>query len=65
MSEPQKQFLTYQEVAGRLDVSLMTVRKWAQRKQFEVVKIGRVVRVKSSEIDAFLERHTRIAVKGR
>jgi excisionase family DNA binding protein len=40
-------------------VSLRTVRRWIANDEFEVVQLGRSVRIRKSSFDAFLRRRRR------
>lgn len=50
------EFLTVAEVAELLKVNQQTVRNWVDRGELDAVRVGaRRVRVRTSELDAFLE----------
>jgi excisionase family DNA binding protein len=50
-------YLTLAQVAERLQVSIDTVRYWRRtRPEFPAVRLGRVVRVKETDLDAWIER---------
>ena len=52
------QFLTRNEVATLLNVSLRTVDNWIQGKAIQVVKIGRSIRITKSALDDFIQCRT-------
>jgi excisionase family DNA binding protein len=48
--------LTLEDVAERLNVSVMTVRRMIDRGDLDAFKVGSQLRVKESDLDAYLER---------
>lgn len=48
------EFLTIQEIASRFRVSKMTVYRWYHGGQVEGVRVGRLIRVKASSVEALL-----------
>ena len=53
------QMMTPRDVAKLLNVSLRMVYVWLARKDIPSIKIGRVVRIRKSELEAFLNGHSR------
>ena len=49
-----RKFLTVEELAKKLDVNPMTVRRMVQRKQLTGSKVGRALRFDPADVDAFL-----------
>ena len=54
--------LTLREGAERAHVSFPTFRRWIDRGEIPVVRIGRVVRVKVEDLERFIEARTVAAV---
>ena len=54
-----EQMMTPRDVAKLLNVSLRMVYIWLARKDIPSIKIGRVVRIRKSELEAFLDGHSR------
>jgi excisionase family DNA binding protein len=52
------ELLTLKEGAKRATVSFPTFRRWMDRGEFPIVRIGRVIRVRAEEIDRLLEART-------
>jgi excisionase family DNA binding protein len=61
MNDSKEILLSVSEVAGRLNVSTACIRRWILRRQIGVVKLGRLVRVSSSEIDRLIDSGSRPA----
>jgi excisionase family DNA binding protein len=59
MSAPLPELLTPQEVADRLKVSVDTVRALYNRGELEPTYVGRLVRIASADVVAYLNRHRR------
>ena len=57
MSASQERFLRLAEVQRMLGVSRSTVWRWENERGLKVVTIGGVVRVRESDLEAFLKRH--------
>ena len=53
------------ETANILRVQPKTVRQWIWRRQIDVVRIGRCVRIPQSAIDRMIERGTTPALEER
>lgn len=53
--------LTAEQVCDKLKISQRTLRKWTSQRQIPHVKLGRAVRFKESDIDAFIQRSYRPA----
>lgn len=51
----QDQFLTLQQVADRLQVSMSTVRRLVDAGKLKTVRIGRNLRVRSEDLAAYIE----------
>jgi excisionase family DNA binding protein len=57
--EPKSRLLTVEEAAERLGVKPSTIRSWIlKREKLEVVKVGRLVRIKEKSIGRFIDQHT-------
>jgi excisionase family DNA binding protein len=50
-------FLKLKEIQDLLDVSRTTVWRWQAEHGLKVVRVGDVVRVRESDLQAFLKRH--------
>jgi len=51
--------LTLREVADRTGLALKSVRAWAaQRRHLPTVRLGRAVRVREADLEAWLTAHT-------
>ncbi len=50
-------FLKLKDVQDRLGVSRYTVWRWQAERGLKVVRVGGTVRVRESELEAFLGRH--------
>jgi len=50
-------YLKLREVQARLGVSRTTLWRWQAEHGLKVVRIGDVVRVRESDLEAFLQRH--------
>lgn len=48
-------FLTVEQVAEKLGVAEITVRKWLQRKDLQGYKFGKLWKVKESDLERFIE----------
>lgn len=51
----EPEYLTVEEVAGRLKVKEKTVREWIARGMLEAYKIGKVWRIRSDHLDQAME----------
>lgn len=51
----QERYLRAEDIAGRLNVSPITVRKWLREGKLKGLRAGRLWRVKESDLQAFLE----------
>lgn len=51
----EETFYTLEEIAEKLKVSYMTVYRWVKDGKLKAVKAGKQYRVRSSELDKFLE----------
>jgi excisionase family DNA binding protein len=52
-----ERFLKLSEVQGMLGVSRTTLWRWQAEQGLRVVRVGDVVRVRESDLQAFLKRH--------
>jgi excisionase family DNA binding protein len=59
------QLLTVEQAATGLNVSVHTIRAWIARRKLAVVRLGRAVRVPSTEISKLIERGTIPALDDR
>jgi excisionase family DNA binding protein len=50
--------LTLEEVAQRLKVSVKTIRRWLQQGRLTGIKMGKLWRIRETELEAFIERQT-------
>ena len=50
------QLLTPKEAAARLKISRLTIGDWLRSGKLKGVKVGRLWRVRESELEAFLKR---------
>lgn len=51
------EILTPEECAGLLKMSVLTVRSYLRSGQLKGIKMGRVWRIRRSDLEAFLEAH--------
>ncbi|MFC1707049.1 helix-turn-helix domain-containing protein [Planctomycetota bacterium] len=59
LSETEREeLLKIEEVARELRVNTDTAYRWVRQKKLRHVRIGRTLRVRRSDLDAFLENHT-------
>lgn len=64
MSRPTSHevLLTVEQVAERLNLSPKTVRNWLGRRSLASVRLGRLVRIPSSDVERLLEEGLRPAL---
>ena len=57
---PAKKLLTRPEAAKYLGITEQTLAVWACTKRYDLayVKVGRLVKYRLADLDAFIERHT-------
>lgn len=55
------ELLTVHEFAATLQITVACVRRWIMERKITVVKVGRLVRIPTSEIDRLITRGTRLA----
>ncbi len=53
-----EEWLTLDEIAEELRVSVETVRRWIRTKQLKALSIGRGYRIRRKDFEDFLRRHT-------
>lgn len=53
-----EEWLTLDEIAEELRVSVETVRRWIRTKQLKALSIGRRYRIKRKDFEDFLRRRT-------
>jgi excisionase family DNA binding protein len=53
-----EEMLTLEEVAQRLKISIKTVRRWLQQGRLTGIKMGKLWRVRETELEAFMQRQT-------
>lgn len=53
-----EEWLTLDEIAEELRVSVETVRRWIRTKQLKALSIGRGYRIKRKDFEDFLRRRT-------
>ncbi|MDO9533523.1 MAG: helix-turn-helix domain-containing protein [Deltaproteobacteria bacterium] len=54
--KPQDQLLTPEEAAARLKISRLTIGDWFRSGKLKGVKVGRLWRVRESELEVFLRK---------
>ena len=55
VSNPREKLNTIPETAQQLNLSNSTIRSWIWQRRIESVRVGRVVRIRQSAIDAVIE----------
>jgi excisionase family DNA binding protein len=55
--DPNQEFLTIREAAANFHVSTRTVRRWIEDGEIPAYRVGRIVRIARSDLEAFLARH--------
>jgi excisionase family DNA binding protein len=58
MEENKDEFLTAQEVAARLKLHLTTIYTYINASKLPAVKLDGVVRIRASDLEAFLTAHS-------
>jgi excisionase family DNA binding protein len=53
--QPGERYLTPEDVAGRLSVSPLTVRRWLRKGELKGLKAGKQWRIREADLKAFLE----------
>jgi excisionase family DNA binding protein len=56
MPESQERLLSPNNVAERLNISPLTVRRWLKAGKMKGVRVGRLWRVRESDLEAFLQK---------
>jgi excisionase family DNA binding protein len=64
MSDNTQNLLSLSEVAERLNISLITVRRLIERGELPSLKIGKVRRVKPADLEAYLRKAARAGAAG-
>ena len=54
---PDVALLTVEDVAQRLKVSPSTVRRLIRRGGLKTVRLGRLIRIRPADLNAYIERH--------
>lgn len=57
MAELPQEFYTVKELADLLRITEMTIYRWVKRGEIVAYQIGRVMRFRRDDIEAFLEKH--------
>jgi len=57
--------LTVPEFALALRVQPSCVRRWIGERKIEIVRVGRLVRIPSTEVDRIIREGTRTAIRAR
>jgi len=67
MAEAEKtsKFVTVEGAAEMLGLRPATIRQWVWRRQIEVVRVGRSVRIRRAALDALVARGTTPALERR
>jgi len=52
---PPQPFLTPQEVSSLLQISVYTVRRWIKQGELPAYKVGRLWRIKNSDLEQWLD----------
>ena len=55
MSETEKRYLSADEIAKRLKVAPLTVRRWLKAGKLKGLRAGRLWRVRESDLESFLK----------
>lgn len=61
MNQVQGNLLTIREVAEYFRISEQTVYRWFSKGLLAAVRVGNVTRVRSEDLDAFIDAHTHAA----
>jgi len=59
----QDHLLTIDEVAARLSCTPRLVRAFVDRRELPVIKVGRLVRFDPADVDAYIQRRRREAIR--
>ena len=57
MAELPQEFYTVKELAKLLRVTEMTIYRWVKHRELVAYQIGRVMRFRRDDIEAFLKKH--------
>lgn len=57
-------FFSSEEVAARYSVKTTTVLEWIRRGELPAIKIGKLYRVRSDDLEAFEQRRRTVPQKG-
>lgn len=61
----EEKYFTPKEIAERLKVSLVTVRKWYQSGKLESTRAGHSIRISERQLDAFLKARNKPEETGK
>lgn len=59
------QLLTLREASERLSIKVPTVRKWIREGRIASIKIGKVVRISTEDVEALIQESYRLAQNWR
>jgi len=59
----EQSLLTVKEAASMLNLKASTLYRWAEERKLSVVKIGRSIRFLLTDIERFIAKHRRPALK--
>lgn len=54
----EAQYLTIEQTAEHLNVTVRAIRNWIQFNRIEYVKMGRYIRFRKEYLDKWVEKHT-------
>ncbi len=54
--ERDKDWLSVEDIASELDMSVTTVRGWIREKKLKAAKLGRDYRIRRADYEAFIEK---------
>ena len=55
--DPPPRLLSVAAVAGRLQVSTKTVRRWVEAGKLRIHRLGRCVRISEADLQEFIDQH--------
>lgn len=62
LPDPDDPLLSAQDVAALLGVHVRTIRRWANTGDIGSLRVGRLLYLKRSDVDTFLDRRRVVAV---